>query len=88
MIKKYFMGIVDDFSKKKLDLKRLNFGVTTLIPKLKDANNIWQYRPICLINVSFNILTKMMTSRLGDIAHKVISESQYAFIKGRNILDG
>jgi hypothetical protein len=29
-----------DFHKEELDIKRLNYGVIILVPKLKDANNI------------------------------------------------
>lgn len=42
----------------KLDLWRLNYGVITLIPKIKDANNIKAFRPICFLNVCFKFLTK------------------------------
>jgi hypothetical protein len=35
-----------DFWDDHLDIKRLNFGVITLVPKLKEANTIKQYRPI------------------------------------------
>jgi len=38
-----------DLYEDQLDLKRLNYGVITLIPKLKEANTIKQYRPICLL---------------------------------------
>ena len=44
--------------------------------------------PIALINVIFKIISKAFASRLGPIANKVISSTQMAFIKGRNILDG
>ena len=72
----------------QLDLKRLNFGVITLIPKIKDANSIKQFLTICLMNVSFKIITKMLAVRLGKIANNIINVCQTAFIKGRNILDG
>jgi hypothetical protein len=35
-----------DFNKGELDLKRLNFGVITLVPKVKEANNVKQFIPI------------------------------------------
>ena len=60
----------------------------TLIPKVTDANNIKQFRPICLMNVSFKIITKVLAVRLGKIANNIINICQTAFIKGRNILDG
>ncbi|WVZ54242.1 hypothetical protein U9M48_005067 [Paspalum notatum var. saurae] len=71
-----------------LDLARLNYGVITLIPKVKGATNIKQFRPICLLNVIYKIITKVLTIRLTKVADSVISENQTAFIPGRNILDG
>jgi hypothetical protein len=44
--------------------------------------------PICLLNVSFKIFTKVATNRISQIAQKVISPSQTAFQPGRNIMEG
>ena len=71
-----------------LPLHRLNYGVITLLPKKDDASRIEQYRPICLLNVSFKIFTKVGTNRVTSLAHKVIRPSQSAFLPGRNILEG
>jgi hypothetical protein len=37
----------------QLELFRLNFGEIILLSKIKEAERIQQYRPICLLNVSF-----------------------------------
>jgi hypothetical protein len=71
-----------------LPLYKLNFGVITLLPKREDAVQIQQYRPICLLNVSFKIFTKVGTNRVTGIAHNVIRPSQTAFMPGRHILEG
>jgi hypothetical protein len=71
-----------------LDIQRLNYGVITLVPKLKEANNIKHFRPICLLNVDFKCFTKVLTNRLIPVAKKIISKNQTYFIKGRNILEG
>ncbi|WVZ79552.1 LOW QUALITY PROTEIN: hypothetical protein U9M48_027117 [Paspalum notatum var. saurae] len=68
-----------------LDLARLNYGIIILIPKIKGASQI---RPICLLNVIYKIITKVLTMRLTKVASSVISETQTAFIPGRHILDG
>jgi hypothetical protein len=34
-----------------------------LLPKIPGAKNIRQYRPICLIDVIFKIITKILTIR-------------------------
>jgi len=82
------MQMFCDLARGHLPLFSLNFGVITLIPKDQEANVIQQYRPICLLNVSFKIFTKVATNRLNSIADKVVSPSLTAFMRGRNILEG
>jgi hypothetical protein len=71
----------------QLELFRLNFGEIILLPKVNEAERIQQYRPICLLNVSFKIFTKVATIRLNTVADHVVRPSQTAFMQGRNILD-
>jgi hypothetical protein len=77
------MAMVNDFYLERLDLARLNYGVITLVPKVTDANNVKQFRPIYLLNVSFKLFTKLINDRLARVAKKLISPSQTTFIKGR-----
>jgi hypothetical protein len=72
----------------QLELFRMNFGEIILLPKINEAEKIQQYRPICLLNVSFKIFTKVATIRLNTIADHVVRPSQTVFMQGRNILDG
>jgi hypothetical protein len=67
--------MVSDFNGATLDLRRLNYGVITLVPKTKEANTIRQYRPICLLNVDFKIFPKLMADKIVPIANKIINES-------------
>jgi hypothetical protein len=60
----------------------------SLIPKLKEANNIKQFWPICVLNTDYKIFTKVLTRRLTPFADKLISKSQTTFILGRYILEG
>jgi hypothetical protein len=64
--------LVNDFFDKKINIDRLNFGVVTLVPKGADADKIQKYKPICLLNVIFKIITKMMVNRLIKVIWKVI----------------
>jgi hypothetical protein len=57
-----------EFHKGTLPLKSLNFGTIILLPKKKEAKVIKQYRPICLLNVSFKIFIKVATNRLSTVA--------------------
>jgi hypothetical protein len=57
VIKLDLMALFECCQKGELPLYKLNFGVITLLPKKpkkENATQIQQYRPICLLNVSFN----------------------------------
>jgi hypothetical protein len=55
------MKLVHDFNGAKLILKRLNYGVITLVPTIKDANNIpSKYMSICLLNVDCMVFPKLL----------------------------
>ena len=82
------MSLFKDFHEECLPLFSLNFGVITLLPKTSDAKQIQQYRPICLLNVSFKIFTKAGTNRLNRVAQQVVNPCQSAFMPGRNIMEG
>jgi hypothetical protein len=88
LIKDYLMALFKEFHRGSLSLNSLNFGTITLLPKKKDAKAIQQYKPICLLNVSFKIFTKVATNRLTTIAQKIISPTQTAFLPRRNIMEG
>src|SRR6266540_4947971 len=88
IIKGDLMAMFHDLHAGDLPLFSLNFGVISLIPKVQEANIIQQYRPICLLNVSFKFFTKVATNRLNTVADKMISPIQTAFLRGRNILEG
>ncbi|GJV61470.1 putative RNA-directed DNA polymerase, eukaryota, reverse transcriptase zinc-binding domain protein [Tanacetum coccineum] len=45
------------------------------------------YRPISLIGIHYKIVAKILANRLSKVIDSIISPEQYAFIKGRQILD-
>jgi hypothetical protein len=59
-IKDDLKEMLDKFHSGNLDIERLNHGVITLIPKVHDAIVIQKFRPICLLNVSYKIIRKLM----------------------------
>jgi len=88
IVKPDLMSLFHEFHAGRLPIHSLNFGVLTLLPKIIDAVRIQQYRPICLLNVSFKIFTKVLNNRLLKVADKLIGPSQTAFIPGRYIMEG
>jgi hypothetical protein len=58
------------------------------MPKIKDANRIQLFRPICLLNCLYKWFIKVLTLRLEPIVGRLIHNSQTTFIHGRNIMNG
>ena len=81
------MDMFAAFHKGELPLFHLNFGTIILLPKKENAIQIQQYRPICLLNVSFKIFTKVATNRITKVAHTVVRPTQTAFMPRRHILE-
>jgi hypothetical protein len=71
----------------KLDVKRLNYGLITLLPKVKHAIRIQQYRSICLLNCIYNWITKLLTLRLEKVVGRILHQAQTGFVQGRNIMN-
>jgi hypothetical protein len=69
------MKLFEDFFKGKLDIKRLNYGVVTLFPKVDKAIDMKNFRPICLLNVCNKMITKVLNNRLSNCITKVISDN-------------
>jgi hypothetical protein len=88
IVKGDIIQLFDDFHNNRVDISRLNYGIITLLPKVKEANRIQQYRPICLLNSLYKLITKVLTIRVEPFADKLINKAQTAFLKGRNILSG
>jgi hypothetical protein len=73
IIKDDLVSLFQDFHRGDLPLYSLNFGTIILLPKSKDAETIQQFRPFCLLNVSFKIFTNVITNRISSVASKIIS---------------
>jgi hypothetical protein len=88
ILKGTILQLLNYFALGRVDIARLNFGIISLIPKVKGADSIKQFRPIALINVIFKFVAKAYAIRLAPLAHRTIDRSQSAFIKGRCLHEG
>ena len=78
--------LFDDFYNQRVDTSRINYGIITLLPKIKKASRIQHFRLICLLNCLYKLITKTLTLRLELVADKLIHNTQTAFMKNRNIM--
>ena len=61
--------------------------IITLLPKTKDACKLQQFRPICLLNCLYKLVTKTLTLRIEKVADKLFHRTQFTFMKNRNIIN-
>jgi hypothetical protein len=71
LIKDDLITMFQDFHAWNLPLFCLNFEIITLLPKEKEVKKIQQYRPICMLNISFKIFTKVLANRLTSVACRI-----------------
>ncbi|XP_038708505.1 uncharacterized protein LOC120003559 [Tripterygium wilfordii] len=79
-------AVMDFFDTSIMD-SEINSTLIALIPKTKEALSVTEYRPISLCNVSYKIISKILSNRLSLILPNIIRGNQSAFIRDRLITD-
>nr|GFA52616.1 RNA-directed DNA polymerase, eukaryota [Tanacetum cinerariifolium] len=65
-----------------------NSSFITLIPKIPNANMVKDFRPISPIGSVYKIVAKVLANWLVMVLGDLVSNTQSAFVKDRQILDG
>lgn len=68
--------------------REITSSFLTLIPKKNNPQSFSEYCPISLVGSLYEILAKLLAGRLKRVFGRVISNTQSAFLPGRQILDG
>ncbi|XP_048623794.1 uncharacterized protein LOC125592583 [Brassica napus] len=87
IVKEDLTLMVNKFLLEGTMVNRLNDKNICLIPKITKPNAMTQFRPISLCNVSYKIISKVLCQRLKKVLPGLISETQLAFVAGRQISD-
>ena len=81
------MAVFVHFHRYSVFERSLNALFLILIPKKNNAIDVKDFRPISLVGSVYKLLSKVLANRLRVVLDSLISESQNAFVGGRQILD-
>jgi DUF1009 family protein len=87
-VKDDFMRFLFEFHSNRKLVKGSNCTFIVLIPKISNPQRVSDFRPISLVGCLYKVLAKVLANRLRAVISKIISKTQSAFVKGRQILDG
>jgi hypothetical protein len=87
-VKRDVMRFITDFHRNGKLTRGINTTFIALIPKVDSPQRLNDFRPISLVGSLYKILSKVLANRLKMVLGSVISETQTAFVKNRQILDG
>ena len=88
LLKDDFMRFIVKFHRNGKLLKGVNSTFIALISKVTSPQRLNDFRPISLVGSMYKVLAKVLANRLREVISSVVSESQSAFVKGKQILDG
>ena len=86
-VKDEVLGFFKEFHDQSRFVKSLNATFLVLIPKKQNVEDLKDLRPISLVGGLYKILTKVLANRIKKVMGKIISQSQFAFVEERQILD-
>ncbi|GLT98273.1 hypothetical protein SLE2022_157850 [Rubroshorea leprosula] len=86
-IKEDFISFFSEFHRNGKLVRGLNSSFLALVPKKLNAANLKEYRPISLIGCVYKLLAKVLANRLKSVMPEIVSETQSAFVGGRQLVD-
>lgn len=87
IIKAEIIQVFCDFHVHGKLVRGLNATFIALIPKSDHPASASDYRPISLIGSVYKLIAKVLAGRLQKVMPYLLTETQFAFTKGRQIAD-
>ena len=94
-IKQFWTKMKDDFMRFLTEFhcngkltKWVNATFIALIPKVVSPQRLNDFRHISLVGCMYKVLAKVLANGLHNVIGNVVSDSQSALVKGKQILDG
>ncbi|XP_074264074.1 uncharacterized protein LOC141586672 [Silene latifolia] len=87
IIGKDVVAAVQEFFVSGKLLKQVNTTNLTLIPKKARPETVVDFRPIACCNVVYKVISKVICNGIAAVLPSIISETQSAFVKGRDNVD-
>lgn len=87
VIKEDIMVYMEKFYRTGKLKEGINNSFIMIIPKKSNPTLLNEFKPISLVGIIYKIITKMLANRLRVVIGEVIGINQFAFTKGRQILD-
>ena len=87
VVKKDLMKVFQEFYDTGIINGTVNETYICLLPKKTNSSKIWDFRLISLVTSLYKIIAKVLSRRMREVLGDTISESQGAFVLGRQILD-
>ncbi|XP_059658982.1 uncharacterized protein LOC132305342 [Cornus florida] len=87
VVRNEVMGTFQEFHSHGTFEKSFNASFIALIPKKGNASDIKDFQPISLVGCLYKLIAKVLVLRMRNVLDGIISESQNAFVSGRQILD-
>ena len=86
-VKPDILALFKDFHERGRFGKGLNSTFLVLIPKIRGAEDLKDFRPISLISSIYKLIAKVLANRLKKVMNGLVNPAQNAFVEGRQILD-
>ena len=81
------LDLFKDFHERGRFGKCLNSTFLVLIPKIRGAEDLKDFRPISLIGSIYKLIAKVLANRLKKVMNGLVNPAQNAFVEGRQFLD-